>query len=178
MVAAGSSHSSWANSFPKQYDRTIKRAVELYLPGLPWRLHKGQLYQESRLDPNAVSPVGAVGLGQFMPGTAGDIFPLLGYSAVDRRVAEPSILASAYYMAKLRKSWSAKRPEDDRHKLALASYNAGLGNILRAQRACDDARLYEPIMRCLPEITGRHARETIGYAPAIYRWFKIMEVGQ
>lgn len=164
-----------ASIFPTKYDRQIETAAERYLPGVPWRLLKAQYWQESRLDPKARSPVGAEGIAQFMPGTAGDIFPLLGYAAIDRKLAEPSIHAGAYYMARLRRSWSAPRPADDRHKLALASYNAGLGHILASQRACDGAALYEAIMKCLDSVTGRHAAETRGYAPAIYRHWARME---
>jgi len=162
--------------FTKKYDRQIEKAAKAYLPAVPWLLYKAQLWQESRLDPLARSPAGAEGIAQFMPGTARDIFPLLGYAAVDRRLAGPSIEAGAYYMARLRRAWHAPRPETDRHKLALASYNAGLGNILAAQRACDGAALYEAIMLCLESVTGRHAVETRGYAPAIYRWYAAMAV--
>ena len=72
--------------------------------------------------------------------------------------------------------WSAPRPWQDRHKLALASYNAGFGNLLAAQRACGWPNLYEQIVACLPEITGRYARETLDYAPRIWRWWKLMEI--
>jgi UDP-N-acetylmuramyl pentapeptide synthase len=44
-----------------------------------------------------------------------------------------AIEAGAYYMKKLRKAWNWKRPQIDKHKLALASYNAGIGNLLKAQ---------------------------------------------
>jgi soluble lytic murein transglycosylase-like protein len=169
-------HSSWAYSFPKTYDQEIKKAAEMWLPGIPWKLLKAQYWQESRLNPNARSPVGAEGIAQFMPATAKEIWPLLGYSIIDRRAIEPAINAGAYYMARLRKSWSSPRPWEDRHKLALASYNAGLGNILRSQKACNMPILYDPIMSCLPKITGQHAKETLGYAPIIWKFWKQMEV--
>lgn len=161
-------------AFPSKYDASIKKAVQTYGCAADWRLLKAQYWQESRLDPAARSPAGAEGLAQFMPGTARDIFPLLGFNALDRKAAEPSIRAGCYYMTRLRGAWTAQRPEGDRHRLALASYNAGLGHILAAQRACGGPALYEPIMVCLPQITGRHARETLGYAPAIYLWFYAM----
>lgn len=176
------SASSWASSspraFPSAYDRDIEAAAKRWLPGIPWRLLKAQYWQESRLKPDARSPAGAEGVAQFMPGTAADIFPLLGYGALDRRLAAPSIEAGAFYMARLRKSWSSPRPWEDRHKLALASYNAGMGHILSAQRLCGGAVLYDPIMACLPQITGRHAAETLGYAPTIWHWWALMEGGR
>lgn len=169
-----------APMFAKTYDRAIERAAAAYLPGVPWRLYKAQLYQESRLDPAARSPAGAEGLAQFMPETWAEISRAMGVQVVDRRLAEPSIQAAAYYMARLRGQWrgahiAGGRPERDRHDLALASYNAGIGHILAAQRLCGDASLYEPIMACLPRVTGRHAAETLGYAPAIRRWHAAME---
>jgi len=164
-----------ASVFPRQYDRAIEQAAGLYLPAVPWRLWKAQLYQESRLNPAARSPVGAEGLAQFMPGTWAEVTRAMGWGLVDRRMAEPAIQAGAYYMARLRKGWSAPRPERDRHNLAMASYNAGLGNILAAQKACGDPPLYERIMACLGRVTGKHAAETLGYAPAIRRWHVAME---
>lgn len=167
-------HSAHSAVFPRTYDADIQRATKMYMPGVPWRLYKAQLWQESRLDPDARSPAGAEGIAQFMPGTWADIAPHIGAGTLMRNHASAAIQAGAYYMASLRRSWSAPRPEDDRHRLALASYNAGLGNILAAQRACADPVLYEAIMACLPRITGRHAAETLDYAPRIYRWFHIM----
>lgn len=145
---------------------------------MPWRLLKAQYWQESRLRPDARSPVGAEGIAQFMPATWSEILRAMGRELVDRRLATPSIEAGAFYMARLRRNWSSPRPWQDRHLLALASYNAGIGHILAAQRACGMAVLYEPIMACLPQITGRHAAETQGYAPAIWRWWRQMEIAR
>lgn len=141
----------------------------------PWKLWKAQLYQESRLDPNARSPVGAEGLAQFMPATWEQVSKQMALGGASRKDADASIQAGAFYMATLKRNWSSPRPEADRHDLAMASYNAGLGNILAAQRACEMAVLYQGIMACLPQITGHHARETLGYAPAIRRWWARLE---
>jgi membrane-bound lytic murein transglycosylase MltF len=145
---------------------------------VPWRLLKAQYWQESRLRPDARSPVGAEGIAQFMPATWSEILRAMGRELVDRRLATPSIEAGAFYMARLRRNWSSPRPWEDRHKLSLASYNAGLGHILAAQRACKMPVFYHEIMACLPEITGKHAAETLGYAPAIWRWWRMMEASR
>jgi membrane-bound lytic murein transglycosylase MltF len=163
-----------AGPIPSTYDSTIREAASVYLPGWDWRWWKAQLYQESRLDPTARSPVGAEGLAQFMPGTAAEVWRALGYGAVDRRAAEPSIRAGAYYMARLRRSWRAERPEGDRRALAQASYNAGLGSLLAAQRACGGPALWPEIAACLPAVTGDHATETLTYVERIARWFRLL----
>lgn len=165
-----------SQQFSRKYDDSIRTAAHKWLPLVPWKLLKAQYYQESRLDPNARSPAGAEGIAQFMPKTAADIWPRIGYGIIDRRQAGPSIEAGAYYMSTLRRAWTSKRPERDRHSLALASYNAGLGNILQAQHVCGGPVLYDLIMSCLPSVTGRHADETLGYAPRIYMWWQKMEL--
>lgn len=162
--------------FSDRYDADIRTAVKRWWPDYPhWTSWKAQLYQESLLDPAAVSPVGARGLAQFMPGTWAEVSRELGLGPVSPHVAKHAINAGAYYMAKLRHSWRSPRPNEDRHKLAQASYNAGLGNILRSQRACGMAVLYSEIIACLPQITGRHSRETITYVERIAQWRSMLE---
>lgn len=168
---------SSASSFPDRYDGKIEQAAERYLPGVDWRLLKAQYYQESRLDPQAVSPVGAAGVAQFMPGTWRQISRELGYGDVSPHLAAPAIAAGAYYMGKLRKMWSAPRPEADRLSLAMASYNAGPGNLLAAQRKAGGANRYEPIAEKLPEVTGRYAEETITYVRRIWTYWTRMLLG-
>lgn len=163
-----------AQTISSAYDSHFETYSEMYLPMWDWRWLKAQCYQESLLRPQAVSPVGARGLCQFMPGTWRDAQAALGLSAPPENPIA-SIHASAWYMARLRRSWSAPRPEADRRELAQASYNAGLGNILRAQRACGNPALYEPIIACLPSITGqRNAHETTTYTQRIRRWYALL----
>lgn len=147
------------------------------MPGVDWRLYKAQLKKESSLDPGAISPAGAMGLAQFMPGTWTDVSRDLGFEGVSAFSVRHAIDAGAYYMATLRLKWSSPRPEVDRHNLALASYNAGFGNILAAQRLCAGALLYPDIIICLPQVTGRHAKETTNYVPAIWRLYTLQLFG-
>ena len=136
------------------------------MPFVDWRLLKAQCYQESLLDPLAVSPVGAQGICQFMPATWADM-PIEGSPFTPRL----NIHAAAYYMGRLRTGWSSPRPEFDRHSLAMASYNAGFGNLLKAQRLCTGAILYAEIIDCLPDVTGRHSNETITYVERIWGFY-------
>lgn len=157
-----------------RYDDQIKKSAELFLPGWDWRWWKAQLYQESRLNPSAVSPAGARGLAQIMPGTWRDEAPKLGYTGLSPHAAEPAIMVGAHYMQRMRRTWSADRSEADRRRLAQASYNAGAGNIIKAQRACNNARDWPQISQCLPQITGANATETITYVQRIERWYWIL----
>jgi Transglycosylase SLT domain len=76
------------------------------------------LWKESLFDPNAVSPAGAQGIAQFMPGTA-----------ERRKLEDPfepmaAISASAAFLADLKKEFGNLG-------LAAAAYNAGEGRIDR-----------------------------------------------
>lgn len=157
-----------------RYDKDIKKYVKMYWIDYPVpEVYKAQLYQESRLKSTAVSPVGASGIAQFMPKTWVQIARELNYdkyiTPYDTKFA---IEAGAYYMKKLRKAWNWKRPQIDKHKLALASYNAGIGNLLKAQELCNNAILYKDIIKCLPQVTGKYSEETIMYNIYIYKYYK------
>lgn len=163
--------------FPNTYDKQIYAASERYLPGLPPLLWKAQLYQESRLDPNARSPVGALGLAQFMPATWKEVSTAMKYGLIDRRIAEPAIMGGAYYMMTLRRRWTMD--DMDRHKHAVAGYNAGNGSISRASRACGHPEAWADTAACLPSITGHHSKETDGYVRMIFtKWWPAMEAAR
>jgi soluble lytic murein transglycosylase-like protein len=138
---------------------------------------KAQYWQESRLDPDARSPAGAEGIAQFMDPTWRDAIRALGWPrTLSRRNAAFAIEGGAWYMAQLRRTWDRRgRHVRERHDLALASYNAGTGNIIAAQRLCADARLWADVAPCLPRVTGRHARETTDYVIKVQLWYQEME---
>ena len=153
------------------YDLLIQDAVAKHLPeNYDWRLYRAQLIQESGLDPLAVSSAGAVGLSQMMRGTWTQWAPIAGYKGAKRTNPEASIFTGAAYMNYLIEEWSRPRPVVDRYCLAMASYNAGLGNILKAQKIQGDPALYAEIILGLAKIPGRRpraTRETIGYVGKI-----------
>lgn len=144
-----------------------------------WQILKAQCYQESLLQPSAVSAAGAKGLCQFMDATWSDMSERLGMSPGASAFAPKlSIQAAAYYMGRLRAQWSSPRPEADRHSLALASYNAGLGSLLRAQRVCEGLTLYADVVRCLPAVTGAaNAGQTTAYVSRIWGFWREMVLG-
>lgn len=155
-----------------KYDEQIKFAVSSYWQDFPkWKMYKAQLYQESLFELNATSPVGAMGIAQFMPRTWIDISKRMKMpSWANAYMPRYAIDAGAYYMRILRNAWSAKRSISEKHRLALASYNAGLGNILKAQKLCGNAIYWDEIKRCLKQVTGKNSKETILYIERIEKW--------
>ena len=153
-----------------QYDREIDSAVKrwwgVYDYPLAW---KAQLYQESLCKSDAVSPVGAAGLAQFMPATWRDMERRYGVRSSPHQ--DISIDWGARYMAMRMNGWKSKRPQHERWRLGLASYNAGFGNILNAQKKCDGARMWNEIKMCLHLITGHNSKETKTYVERIERWW-------
>ncbi|WP_412060199.1 transglycosylase SLT domain-containing protein [Rubrivirga sp. IMCC45206] len=110
------------------YDNLLKK----YAPGVgwDWRLLGSQMYQESRFEPRARSWAGAMGLLQIMPATAGDL------GLADPYDPEANIEAAVRYLKWLEDNYWAEKIDDpeERKKFILASYNAGAGHVMDAQR--------------------------------------------
>ena len=162
--------------YSDEYDDLFEEWTAVYLPLHDFTMLKAQCYQESLLNPTAMSHVGAKGLCQFMDFTWKDVSKPLkfppGATAYDPAL---SVQAAAYYDAKIRRMWKAPRPEQDRMNLVFASYNAGGGHIIKAQKLCGGVNLYADIIKCLPDVTGHHSKETTTYVQRIRRWEKEMQ---
>ncbi len=119
---------------------------------------------ESSLIPNIKSHAGATGLWQFMFGT-GKLYDLKVTSYVDER-QDPikSTIAACEYLSRLFKvfgDWD----------LALAAYNSGPGNVLKAIKRSGGQKNYWNIRQYLP-------RETASYVPAFYATMYIFEYAE
>lgn len=179
MAACFWASPSWPASYSAKYDAEIQSAVKRWIPAYPtWLRAKAQLIQESGLRPDVCSAVGACGLGQFMPGTWSDVGKALGGSTAADLRFNPSLSIEryAYYQGRLYNQWRANRPTEDRVSLAEASYNAGIGWILKAQQLCNNAALWADVMRCLPQVTGHNAEETINYSIRIRSILKRLQM--
>jgi len=158
------------------YDDSFKSAVDQWWLNRPdWKWLKAQAYQESALKADARSSVGAEGLLQFMPETWNEELKLLRYPDLPPSDAAAAIELGAHYMLRLRNQWTAGRPLMEKHRLAEASYNAGLGSILKAQELCGGARLWDSVVPCLAAVTGPdNARQTKDYVDKIAHWRALM----
>ncbi len=109
------------------YDNLIKK----HSPKInwDWELLASLIYQESHFNNDAIGWGGSFGLMQFMPST-GARFGVDSSSS-----AEANIVAGTKYIKHLNKMWAKNVPDSlERIKFILASYNAGPGHVMDAQR--------------------------------------------
>ncbi len=161
-----------------KYDRYFSKYSKRYFgPGFEWSYFKAQSIAESRLMAKAKSNVGAVGIMQIMPATFKEIRKKNLSIKGTRTQPRWNIAAGIYYNREIWKLWKAKRPYRDRLNFMFGSYNAGKGNILKAQVLAEkkelDPNLWESIEHVLIGVTGERSHETIGYVRKIK---KIKEV--
>lgn len=151
-------------------------ALEFFYRILPWQWFKAQAIAESALNPDAVSPVGAFGVMQLMPDTAAEMASKLGGAS---HVPHVNIRLGIAYD---RRCWDIWKQESgiERIRFMLGSYNAGPGHIIKAQKLAEAANLptdkWQSITMALPEVTGRHSKETIEYVAKIERLFEQLTI--
>ena len=128
-----------------------------------------QGYQESLLDQNARSDVGAIGIMQLMPATGAEM------KVGDITITESNIHAGAKYMDRLMSVYfqDAHFSEYDRPLFAFASYNAGPGKIakmrqLAAKRGLDPDKWLNNVELVTAEKIGV---ETTTYVRNIYKYY-------
>lgn len=118
-----------------RYQRDLTRAAHTAW-GLdaPVATFAAQIHQESLWRPNAVSPVGAQGMAQFMPSTT--IWISGAYPALANAQPTNPTWALRALVTYDRHLWDRVAAVDDCHRMAmtLASYNGGLGWINKEKR--------------------------------------------
>ena len=136
---------------------------------LDWMLMAAQGYQESRLDQNARSHVGAIGVMQIMPATGKEL------NVGDITKIDPNIHAGVKYVRFVIDRYFANEPMTDLDKglFAFASYNAGPGRIRQlrreaATRGLDQNVWFNNVERIAAERIGR---ETVTYVSNIYKYY-------
>jgi len=156
----------------EKFDRYFsKYSKRFFGPGFDWQYFKAQAVAESGLVAAARSGVGAVGLMQIMPRTFDEIKAKNPAIKGHRLQPRWNIAAGIYYDRSLWKLWKSERPLQDRINFMFGSYNAGKGNILKAQKVAEkrdlNPNLWESIVPALPEVTGKRSHETILYVEKI-----------
>ncbi|MGF1531696.1 MAG: transporter substrate-binding domain-containing protein [Puniceicoccaceae bacterium] len=117
------------------YDEIIREKASQH--SIDWRLVTAQMFQESRFDPMARSRVGAEGLMQIMPRTAGELGLKNPYHP------EANIEAGIRYLNWVKERLADQVLPEELPWFALAAYNAGLGHVFDAQRLAEDLG-YDP----------------------------------
>jgi membrane-bound lytic murein transglycosylase F len=187
---------------PNSSELRLAHAVDRYGPlvrkfsekfGMDWALVMAVIHQESKFDHEAVSPNGAYGLMQIMPVTQAELIDKLG---VDETVTpRNNIKAGIYHLRKLYGQFHGSSKED-RLRLTLAAYNAGIGRIQDAQRIAaylgNDPKRWESVRQALALLSRnsytlhariwpegkpssgyfRNAKETIEYVDAVTDYYQ------
>jgi len=142
-----------------KYDRLIKSASDRRFGiASDWLWHKSRIRVESNFREDAKSPVGALGLSQFMEATALDYG---AKSLSDRLDPSWSISAMVRYIGDIWNLFNCATNTTDRQMLTDSGYNCGQGRTLRVVRArgCTWAAA-----------VGGLPSETRKYSPLIQTW--------
>ena len=136
---------------------------------LDYLLMAAQGYQESTLDQNVKSPVGAIGVMQVMPPTGKQL------NVGDITQVDSNIHAGVKYVRFMMDQYFANEPMDDLNKglMTFASYNAGPGRIRQLRRETERRGLnpnvwFGNVERIASERIGR---ETVTYVSNIYKYY-------
>jgi soluble lytic murein transglycosylase len=126
-----------------------------------WSLAHGISRQESSFDQYAVSHAGARGMMQLMPGTAREQAGKMGVGYDGSRLtSDPSynIMLGSTYFQRMLNIWNGSVP------LAVASYNAGSGNVGKWVRTYGDPRGQVDMLKWIEAIPYT---ETKGYVQRV-----------
>jgi membrane-bound lytic murein transglycosylase MltF len=132
-------------------------------------LMAAQGYQESRLNQNTKSPVGAIGVMQVMPATGKDM------KVGDITQTEANIHAGIKYMRFMIDQYYEKEPMTklDKALFAFASYNSGPGRVRQlrqeaTKRGLDPNVWFQNVEYIAAEKIGQ---ETVTYVSNIYKYY-------
>ena len=142
--------------YSKQYD-------------VDYLLMAAQGYQESTLDQNVKSPVGAIGVMQVMPATGKEL------NVGDITKVDANIHAGVKYMRFMIDRYYKDEPMDNLNKalMTFASYNAGPGRVRQLRREAEKRGLdqnvwFNNVERIASEKIGR---ETVTYVSNIFKYY-------
>jgi membrane-bound lytic murein transglycosylase MltF len=154
--------------------RKLLAVIELFKKygtqyNLDYLLMAAQGYQESTLDQNVKSSVGAIGVMQVMPPTGKEL------NVGDITEIEPNIHAGVKYMRFMMDEYFKDEPMDNLNKglMTFAAYNAGPGRVRQLRREAEKRGLdpnvwFGNVERVASERIGR---ETVTYVSNIFKYY-------
>jgi membrane-bound lytic murein transglycosylase MltF len=126
-------------------------------------------YQESRLDQNARSHVGAIGIMQLMPDTG------KGLRVGDITKTEPNIHGGFKYLRQIYDTHLKTEGVDEQNRtlFAIASYNAGSGRVANLRKEAGEKGLDPNVWFNNVELicARRVGQETVVYVRNIYKYY-------
>jgi soluble lytic murein transglycosylase len=137
------------------YVRQAYPTLRTTVSGELWSLAHGISRQESSFDPYAVSHAGARGMMQLMVGTAREQAGKIGVGFDSYRlISDPSynVMIGSSYFQRMLNIWGGNVP------LAVASYNAGSGNVGRWVRQYGDPRNQVDVLKWIEAIPYSETR--------------------
>jgi len=162
------------NAAAESERRKFQAVVDLFKKygaqyNLDYLLMAAQGYQESTLDQEAKSPVGAIGVMQVMPPTGKEL------NVGDITKIDANIHAGVKYMRFMMDQYYANEPMDELNKalMTFASYNAGPGRLRQLRRETEKRGLnpnvwFGNVERVASERIGR---ETVTYVSNIFKYY-------
>ena len=160
----------------KTFQRDMQARLPLYKTkfeqqaqkhSIDWRLLAAIGYQESKWDANAISPTGVSGLMMLTKDTAKEM------GIQNRDNPTQSIQAGAAYYQLMTQRLPDTVREPDRTWMALASYNMGYGNIMKArkitQKMGNDPNKWLDVSRHLRQLP--RAGQALVYVQEVRRYY-------
>jgi membrane-bound lytic murein transglycosylase MltF len=154
----------------RKFEATVKlfkKYAAMY--NIDYLLMMAQGYQESRLEQNATSPVGAIGVMQVMPATGREL------RVGDIRKIDPNIHAGVKYIARIRDERFGNSPMDElnRDLFAFAAYNAGPARVDGLRRIAAQRGLNPDVWLGNVELIAAEkiGRETVNYVGNIFKYY-------
>jgi len=175
IVAEYMKNTKWVKNATSEAEmQKFQRIVEFFKKygdqyDVDYLLMMAQGYQESTLDQDAKSRVGAIGIMQLMPATGAEM------KVGDITETEPNIHAGVKYIRFMVDRYLKDEPMDRLNKalFAFASYNAGPGRIDQLRREAAKQGLDPNVWFNNVEIVAarRIGGETVQYVSNIYKYY-------
>ena len=160
---------TWTTKYDEHFRKYSKRFFGV---GFDWKWFKAQAIAESSLKDDAKSWAGAKGIMQIVPRTFTEI---KGKNPTFTDINEPrwNIAAGIYYDNQQYRRWTDISTQDDKLSFMFASYNAGRGTILNAQRVSKregyQGITWDHIEAVALKVPRWRHDETLGYIKKIFK---------